>query len=141
MSHSTNRREFMKVSTMAGVAAALGLRGSARGEGQGDGYRPPTGFVSPPMENVRMAFVGVGLQGGWHVRNFLKIEGVEIKAVCDIDENRAREVGQWVIESGKPAPDLFTRGESDFRRLYERDDIDLAFIATPWRWHAPMCLL
>jgi len=87
-----------------------------------------------------MAFVGIGLQGGWHVRNFLQIEGVEIKALCDIDEVRAREVREWVVEAGQPAPDLYTRGESDYRRLCERDDIDLVFNATPWRWHVPVCL-
>ena len=125
---------------MAGVAAALSLRSPARGQGQGEDYRPPTGFSAPPLDTVRMAFVGIGLQGGWHVRNFLKIEGVEVKALCDIDESRAREVREWVLESGEAAPDLYTRGETDYRRLCERDDIDLVFTATPWRWHVPVCL-
>lgn len=125
---------------MAGVAAALSLRSPARGQGQSADYRPPTGFSAPPLDTVRMAFVGIGLQGGWHVRNFLKIEGVEVKALCDIDESRAREVREWVIESGEAAPDLYTRGETDYRRLCERDDIDLVFTATPWRWHVPVCL-
>ena len=137
MSQGTNRREFMKVSTLAGVAAALSLRTAARGQERSDEYRGPIGFSTPPLEKVRMAFVGIGLQGGWHVRNFLQIEGVEIKALCDIDEARAREVREWVIEAGKSAPDLYTQGESDYRRLCERDDIDLVFNATPWRWHVP----
>ncbi len=140
MSQGTNRREFMKVSTLAGVAAALSLKTAARGQGQSGEYRGPEGFSAPPLDRVRMAFVGIGLQGGWHVRNFLQIDGVEIKALCDIDEARAREVRAWVVEAGKPAPDLYTRGESDFRRLCERDDIDLVFNATPWRWHVPVCL-
>jgi predicted dehydrogenase len=87
-----------------------------------------------------MAFVGVGLQGGSHVKNFLAIEGVEIKALCDIDATRAAEVAQWVTNDGRPAPDLYTRGETDFRRLCERDDIDLVFNSTPWRWHVPVCV-
>ena len=140
MTQGTNRREFMRVSTMAGVAAALSLQSPARGQGQSEDYRPPTGFSAPPVDTVRMAFVGIGLQGGWHVRNFLKIEGVEVKALCDIDESRAREVREWVIESGEAAPDLYTRGETDYRRLCERDDIDLVFTATPWRWHVPVCV-
>ena len=140
MSQGTNRREFMKVSTLAGVAAALSLKTAARGQGQSGEYRGPEGFSAPPLDRVRMAFVGIGLQGGWHVRNFLQIDGVEIKALCDIDEARAREVRAWVVEAGKPAPDLYTRGESDFRRLCARDDIDLVFNATPWRWHVPVCL-
>ena len=140
MSQGTNRREFMKVSTLAGVAAALSLKTAASGQALSDEYRGPTGFSSPPLETVRMAFVGIGLQGGWHVRNFLQIDGVEIKALCDIDEARAREVRAWVVEAGRPAPDLYTLGDTDYRRLCERDDIDLVFNATPWRWHVPVCL-
>ena len=37
-----------------------------------------------PIETVRIGFVGVGNQGSSHVRNFLNIEGVEIRAICDI---------------------------------------------------------
>ncbi len=86
-----------------------------------------------------MAFVGVGLQGGSHVRNFLRIEGVDIVAVCDIDDTRAREVAQWVVDDGRVAPDLYTRGETDYRRICERDDVDLVFNSTPWNWHVPVC--
>jgi predicted dehydrogenase len=140
MSQETDRRQFMKVSTLAGLAAALSLRTAGRGEARSEEYRGANGFSAPPLDTVRMGFVGIGLQGGWHVRNFLQIEGVEIKALCDIDEPRALEVREWVIEAGQPAPDLYTRGESDYRRLCERDDIDLIFNATPWRWHVPVCL-
>jgi len=87
-----------------------------------------------------MAFVGVGLQGGSHVRNFLAIDNVDIVALCDIDEPRAREVQGWVTEAGRRAPDLYTRGETDFRRLCERDDVDLVFNSTPWEWHVPVCV-
>jgi predicted dehydrogenase len=140
MSQGTNRRDFMKVSTLAGVAAALGLRSAARGDSPSGEYRSPSGFSAAPLDQVRMGFVGIGLQGGWHVRNFLKIDGVEIKALCDIDEPRAREVREWVKDAGKPAPELYTRGDTDYRRLCERDDIDLVFNATPWRWHVPVCI-
>jgi hypothetical protein len=92
------------------------------------------------MEEVRMAFVGVGLQGGSHVRNFLQLPQVRILAICDVDGPRAAEVGHWVAESGQAVPDLYTRGDEDFKRLCERGDIDLVFNATPWRWHVPVCL-
>jgi len=109
MSQGTNRREFLKVSTLAGVAAALDLgtasgRTATDGELQGQAYRGPEGFSAPPLDRVRMAFVGVGLQGGWHVRNFLQIDGVDIQALCDIDRDRAHEVQGWVAEAGKRLP-------------------------------------
>jgi predicted dehydrogenase len=70
----------------------------------------------------------------------LKINGVQIVALCDIDEPRAKEVRQWVVDDGRPAPDIYTRGETDYKRLCERDDIDLVFNSTPWRWHVPVCV-
>jgi predicted dehydrogenase len=141
MASETNRRDFLKASAAGpGLALGAGLAGEARAatdEPPPEAYRSPQGFAAPPLETVRMAFVGVGLQGGSHVQNFLRIEGVEILAICDIDEPRAKEVSQWVVDAGRPAPDLYTRGETDWKRLCERDDIDLVFNATPWEWHVP----
>ena len=138
MPHESSRRDFLQ--TVGGVAlsgAAVTTRPSAA---QPRGAQSPTvEFAAAPLDRVRIAFVGVGGQGGGHVRNFLRIEGVDIVAVCDIDEARAGEVASWVEAAGWPAPALFTRGELDFRRLCERDDVDLLFNSTPWRWHVPIC--
>ena len=78
--------------------------------------------------------------GSDHVRYLLKIEGVEIKAVCDIVEEKVRRIQQWVVEAGQPEPEGYSRGEWDFLRLCERDDLDLVFTATPWEWHVPICV-
>jgi len=146
MEKKTNRREFLTVSAVAGLGLKLGGRSPAgaetasRSSSSVSSYRRPEGFASEPMETVRMAFVGVGLQGGSHVRNFLGIDGVEIVALCDIDGPRAEEVAGWVAEDGRSKPDLYTGGETDYRRLCERDDIDLVLNSTPWRWHVPVCV-
>jgi predicted dehydrogenase len=97
-------------------------------------------LAAPPLDVVRVGFVGVGLQGGSHVRNFLRLEGVEIVALCDVNEPRAREVAGWVAGAGRAAPRLYTRSSTDFVRMCETEELDLAFIATPWEWHAPQCV-
>lgn len=104
------------------------------------GPAPPRPFAADPIETVRIGFVGVGLQGGAHVRNFLRIEGVEVVAICDIDEARAREVAEWVAEDGRARPSLYTRGERDYERMCDDEELDLVFTATPWAWHVPVCL-
>jgi len=92
------------------------------------------------MERVRIGFVGVGGQGTSHVHQLLKIDGVEIKAVCDIREAHAENASRIIQEAGQPAPTLYTRGERDFERLCAEEDLDLVFNATPWRWHVPVCV-
>ncbi len=142
MSEKPNRREFLTATAGIGLALSAGALAAKKTPASkiARAYRPPEGFAAPPLETVRLAFVGVGLQGGSHVRNFLKIDGVQIVALCDIDEPRAKEVRQWVVDDGRPAPDIYTRGETDYKRLCERDDIDLVFNSTPWRWHVPVCV-
>ena len=114
MTERLDRRDFLKGATAAGLGAAFAGTGAARGgetaaqcpggPAPGSSYLTAAGFAAPPLERVRLAFVGIGLQGGSHVRNFLAIDGVDIVALCDIDESRAREVQRWVVDAGRPAP-------------------------------------
>ena len=142
MSRQSDRREFLKLSALGLGAASMAAGRPSRREPEDPpaAYRDAAGFAAPALDVVRIGFVGVGLQGGSHVENFLAIDGVEIVAICDIDEPRAREVAGWISDAGRPAPALYTRGETDFLRLCERDDVDLVFNSTPWRWHVPACV-
>ena len=140
-----NRREFLKIGAAAGLGTALGKSGLARRNiepllGAGLAGDTMIEFKVPPIDPVRIGFVGVGGMGSAHVRNFLKIEGVEIKAVCDIVEEKVARIQGWCEEAGLPRPEGYSRGDWDFKRLCERDDIDLVFTATPWEWHVPVCL-
>jgi hypothetical protein len=126
--------------TAAGLGAAL------------SGFKPnPAGgktlkgealveFSVPPIEPVRVGFVGVGGMGSAHVYNFLRIEGVEVKAVCDIVEEKVERIQQWVVDAGHPKPTGYSRGPYDFVRLCEEEDLDLVLTATPWEWHVPVCV-
>ena len=134
----SNRRDFLKQT--AGMAlAASGLSAAATADEPAPTTTEPLSELrAEPLDVVRVGFVGIGLQGGGHVRNFLELDGVEIRALCDIDVARAEEVRQWVTDKGRPAPELYTRGETDYLRLVDRDDLDLVLTATPWRWHVPV---
>jgi len=135
-----SRREFMKVGTAAGLGASLaGIALSSCQQGPQLATEPGQPEVSP-IETVRVGFVGLGMQGSSHVRNFLHIEGVEVKAICDIIEEKVTRMQKWVVEAGQPKPKGYSRGEYDFKRMCEEEDLDLVFTATPWRWHVPICL-
>lgn len=140
--NEANRRDFLKASVLAGLGVAAGANhiGCTEG-GRPIGYfanKEP--FSSPALDRVRIGFVGVGGMGSWHVQNLLKIEGVEIRAICDIVESHAARNADAVEKAGQPRPTLYTRGERDFERLCATEDLDLVFTATPWEWHVPVCV-
>ena len=95
---------------------------------------------APAIPFVRIGMVGIGLQGGSHLENFLKIPGCRITAVCDTREERTSWAQKMVTAAGHPSPAVYARGPRDFERLCETEDLDLVFTATPWEWHVPVML-
>lgn len=130
-----NRRDFIRIGGAAIAAGAATLNERAAAAPQ-----TSTSFAAPPIETVRIGFVGIGGQGSGHVRNFLRIPGCRITAVCDIRPERTDWATRAITDAGHPAPAVYTRGPRDFERLCETEDLDLVFNATPWEWHAPIML-
>ncbi len=139
-----DRRDMLKLGAAGLGAAMIGSAAAcARSEAAPPaalGSPPLEPFSAPPMETVRIGFVGVGGMGSAHCRNLLRIEGVELKAVCDIVPEKVATIQQWAEEAGKPRPTGYSRGDYDFQRLCEEEDLDLVYNATPWRWHVPICV-
>ena len=100
MSDAYRRRDVLKLGSLAGMSAAAG----AAAEDQD----------AKPM---RIGLVGVGGRGSGHLRNLLRMDGVSIPAVCDINEERTDRAQARVEEAGQPKPEGYSRGETDFRRL------------------------
>jgi hypothetical protein len=135
-----SRRDFLKIGAAAGLGAAvasLDFNACKTGVGAG-GARSE--FKVAPIPTVRVGFVGVGGMGSAHVQNYLNIEGVQIKAICDIRLPHAERSQKWVVEAGQPKPTLYTNGPRDFERMCETEELDLVMTATPWEWHVPVCL-
>jgi len=134
-----NRRDFLKIGGAAVVAGAVAARsaGDASAEEQA-AYSAQ--FAAPPMETVRIGYVGVGLQGGSHVTNLNRIPGCRITAVCDVRSERTDWAVAEVTKAGHPAPAVYNKGPRDFERLCDTEDLDLVYTATPWEWHVPVML-
>lgn len=116
-----NRRMFLQ--QMTGLAAV-----------------PAFAAQPKPLTTVRVGIVGVGGRGTGHVRNLLRLPGVEIKAVGDIVPSKVENVQNMVEKSGKARPASFSRGEHDYKRMCAEQDLDIVYIATPWEWHTPMAV-
>jgi len=135
-----DRRDFLKIGGAALAAGTVGVRGSDGGEAQTAAAPGPAPFAAPPIETVRIAYVGIGGQGGGHVNNLLKIPGCRITAVCDIRPERTDWATKKITEAGQPAPAVYNKGPHDFERLCETEDVDLVYNATPWEFHVPIML-
>ena len=98
-----------------------------------------SGYAAPKLENVRIGFIGVGNRGSSAVVRVNKIEGVITKAICDKREVKARESAAKLDKLGTKV-DLYYENENAWKKLCERPDIDLVYIATPWQMHTPMAL-
>src|SRR5512132_2329448 len=131
------RRDFLKLGGTAIAAGAVGVTGDRAVEAQGQAA--PL-FAAPAIENVRIAYVGIGGQGSNHVRNLLKIPGCRITAVCDIRSERTDWAASQITAAGHPAPAAYTRGPNDFVRMCETESLDLVYNATPWEFHVPIML-
>jgi hypothetical protein len=130
-----DRRDFLKTAAgavVAGAAAPVMASGAAQ--------RRDLPLAAPPIELVRIGYVGIGGMGSAHVRNLLNVPGCRITAVCDINPERTDWAVTTITEAGHPAPAVYNRGPRDFERLCAEEDVDLVYNATPWEWHVPICL-
>jgi len=137
-----SRRDFVKLGVAAGLGAVLngaGLTGCATpGETAVAASSEPV--VAPPIDLIRVGFVGIGHMGLSHVSNLTRIEGCRITAVCDIRPERVEAARKVITEAGFPEPSVYTHGDHDFERMCETEVLDLVYNAAPWRWHTPICL-
>ena len=134
--HGVGRREFL----VAGGAVVVAGATAGRPDALAQSSNVPGLLAAPPIQVVRVGFVGIGLQGSSHVNNLLKIEGCRIVAVCDVRPERTEWATRAVVGAGHPPPTAYTRGPRDFERLAETEDLDLIYTATPWEWHVPVML-
>lgn len=139
-----NRRDFIKKSGLAALGlTGMGALGSGSDNNSGSQFIKEHqqrfnmhNYAAPALDVVRIGFVGVGNRGSGHVERFNRIEGVEVKAVCDIDEEALNNVA----ESLDHPVNTYSENEDSWKELCERDDIDVVVTSTPWHLHTPISL-
>ena len=90
-------------------------------------------------ERVRLGIIGVGGRGTSLLRDLLAVDGVDVKAICDIVPEKVEHAQKMVTDAGQPKPTGFTKGDWDFKNLNQLD-LGIVYIATPWNWHVPMAV-
>ncbi len=136
------RRDFLKLAGSLSAGVLLGTTGCASSSKPFGKMPKASGgsavaLTGQPLDTVRVGMIGVGDRGSQHILKLVQIKHVEIVALADPYVSAAKKNQIICTEHGHTAPDLYTNGEHDYKRMLERDDIDAVWISTPWRWHCP----
>ncbi|MEX0681204.1 MAG: Gfo/Idh/MocA family oxidoreductase [Balneolales bacterium] len=141
------RRDFLKTTGLTGVGLlGAGFIGSGCQTNNADPFPQRqqqtfnmSGYAAPRLEVVRVGVIGIGDRGSGSVSQYASIEGVEIKALSDLEADRVQNSADRIQSLGH-TPDLYSGHEDEWKKVCERSDIDLIVIATPWHLHTPMAV-
>jgi len=132
-----SRRDFLKKMGL-GVAMLDQIKAQAEMKPLTQRFNM-SGYAAEKLETVRIGFVGIGNRGYGAVERMTRIEGVQIKALCDLRPERVR-LAQQLVEGAGHRPVLYSGSAEAWKKLCERDDLDLIYILTPWALHTPIAV-
>jgi predicted dehydrogenase len=104
------------------------------------GQRDVIGLTVPPMKVVRVGFIGLGMRGPGAVERFSQIDGTDVKGLCDVEADRVEACQKLLEKHGRPRATAYSGSTEAYKKMCERDDIDLIYIATDWVHHVPLAL-
>ena len=87
-----------------------------------------------PNEQLNVGAVGINGMGFADLTSALKIPGVNVVALCDVDSNvignRMKDLEKMNVDTSK------IKVYNDYRKLLENKDVDIVIVGTPDHWHA-----
>ncbi|HPT31458.1 MAG TPA: Gfo/Idh/MocA family oxidoreductase [Prolixibacteraceae bacterium] len=147
---ASNRRDFLKHSLIGAGILGSGLTSlvvlpeaaSAKTKKKVVGAQQfnMCGFVAPKLDVVRIGIIGLGNRGPGAVDRLSYIQGVEIKALGDLYEDRVEKAQNILTKKGLPKAVGYSGSRDAWKQMCERDDIDLIYTCTPWAMHTPIAV-
>ncbi len=119
-----SRRSFLSICTATAAATGLPLWFVERELSAATPARKPLG----PNDRAAIALIGCGGMGRGDAGNAQRFG--DIVAVCDVDASHVDAAAKQFTKDGK-TPAKF----NDFRKLLERDDVQVIIQACPDHWH------
>ncbi len=98
-----------------------------------------SGYGAPKIDTVRIGYIGLGNRGSGAVKRIVNLENVEVKAICDIRPEQVTAAAKAFAGTAHQ-PEQYSGSPDAWKKVCERDDIDLIYICTPWSLHTPMAL-
>ncbi|MBM4091729.1 MAG: Gfo/Idh/MocA family oxidoreductase [Planctomycetes bacterium] len=112
----TDRRGFLKASTAAAGAVVMDQVVSG----------------ADPSRPLQMGVIGVGWYGMVDALAALKVGGVRVAAVCDVDSEHLKNAADELEKKQASRPETFKH----YQELLDVESLDVVVIATPPHWHA-----
>jgi len=129
MTHSSNRRDFLKKATFGTAAITVVPRHVLGGPG----------YIAP-SDKINFGYIGLGKQIKTLLNRFIELPEVKVVAASDVDSKKLARFKGWVDEyyADNPPAKKYKGFDTyrNYRRLIDRKDIDAVIIATPDHWHA-----
>lgn len=119
--HNSTRRQFLHSAAAAGAGAYFVSAGEQSFANQSPNDRP------------RIGCIGVGSMGTGDAKGHASFG--DVLAVCDVDSRHA-ERAKNDPKIGKGKADMY----KDYRKVLERDDIDVVSVVTPDHWHVKIAI-
>lgn len=86
-----------------------------------------------PSDQINVGVIGVNGMGWSNLKAILKVQGVNLVALCDVDNNvlnkRMAELAGMNVEASK------VKTYTDYRAMLDNKDVDAVIIGTPDHWH------
>ncbi len=144
----TNRRNFFRIAGVAGsgiIVTGMGSKASGGGNIPSEPFAHTRevaeqehkqlfnmcGYSAPPLQKVRVGFIGLGNRGPVNVDAMAFVEGVEIKALCDKRMVRVEYTQKILAKHGLPPAKAYGGSEDIWMELCKDPDLDLISIAVP----------
>ncbi|PDH43786.1 MAG: alpha-N-acetylgalactosaminidase [Flavobacteriales bacterium MED-G15] len=143
-----DRRNFLKKTSLSAAAIAAApiistcddsnsLLPSSGGMYMGD-------FAAPKLDNVRIAFIGVGHRGSGHLKYIADLPGTEVVAISDLYEDKVKDKINMIkqVDNQNQHTNIATYwgDENKWKTMLEEVKPDAVFISTNWKNHAPMAI-
>lgn len=93
----------------------------------------------PPIDTVRIAFIGLGQRGSQSFERYMHIPGVKVVALCDLSQANIDSCQKILKANGLPPAAEYNDPEG-WKRICERKDIDLVYVCTHWQLHTPIAV-
>jgi hypothetical protein len=151
----TNRRDFIKTAGVAGTGALTGGLATSCSDraaentpkiwdiskNTGRQVFNMSGYAAPKIENIRLGIIGIGGRGLAAVKRMSLLDGVEIKAVCDLLPDRVNAAQDWLKKMKQPPCKTYADGSQDlWKEMCQKEELDLVYVTTPRDLHPSMCV-